>query len=60
MEEQVRAARDLMGTDFWSYGIPANRKSLEYFLARITSRGCRRGSSNQGPPDEFQVEASGF
>ena len=46
MEEQVKAARDLMGADFWPYGIPANRKQLEYFLAQHHSAGtCRRGSS---------------
>jgi 4,5-dihydroxyphthalate decarboxylase len=39
MEEQVRAARDLMGADFWPYGIPANRKQLEYFLAQHHSQG---------------------
>ena len=39
MEEQVRAARELMGADFWPYGIPANRKSLEYFLAQHHSQG---------------------
>jgi len=39
MEEQVKAARDLMGTDFWPYGIPANRKTLEYFLAQHHKQG---------------------
>jgi 4,5-dihydroxyphthalate decarboxylase len=39
MEEQVKAARDLMGADFWPYGIPANRKSLEYFLAQHHKQG---------------------
>jgi len=33
MEERVKAARDLMGADFWPCGIPANRKSLEFFGA---------------------------
>jgi 4,5-dihydroxyphthalate decarboxylase len=32
VEEQLKAARDLMGEDFWSYGIAANRKALETFL----------------------------
>ncbi len=32
VEEQVRAARNLMGRDFWSYGVAANRKQLDYFL----------------------------
>ena len=46
MEEQVKAARDLMGADFWPYGIPANRKHARIFpRASTTGRGCRRGSS---------------
>jgi len=39
MEEQVKAARDFMGADFWPYGIPANRKQLEYFLAQHHKQG---------------------
>lgn len=39
MEEQVKAARDLMGADFWPYGIPANRKQLEYFLGQHHRQG---------------------
>ena len=39
MEEQVKAARDLMGADFWPYGIPANRKQLEYFFAQHHKQG---------------------
>ena len=31
-EEQLRAARELMGEDFWSYGLAGNRKVLERFL----------------------------
>jgi 4,5-dihydroxyphthalate decarboxylase len=32
VEEQLRAARQLMGADFWSYGAAANRAVLESFL----------------------------
>jgi 4,5-dihydroxyphthalate decarboxylase len=39
IEERVKAARDLMGEDFWPYGIPANRKQLEYFLAQHHRQG---------------------
>jgi 4,5-dihydroxyphthalate decarboxylase len=39
MEEQVKAARDLMGADFWPYGIPANRKTLDYFLKQHHRQG---------------------
>jgi 4,5-dihydroxyphthalate decarboxylase len=39
MEEQVKSARDFMGHDFWPYGIPANRKQLEYFFAQHHKQG---------------------
>lgn len=32
VEEQLAAARGLMGQDFWPYGVAANRKTLENFL----------------------------
>ncbi|MYZ49609.1 ABC transporter substrate-binding protein [Propylenella binzhouense] len=32
VEEQLKAARDLMGRDFWSYGMAANRHALDAFL----------------------------
>lgn len=32
VEEQLSNARDLLGRDFWSYGVPANRKVLDAFL----------------------------
>jgi 4,5-dihydroxyphthalate decarboxylase len=32
VEEQLAAARALMGQDFWPYGVPANRHVLETFL----------------------------
>ncbi len=39
LEEQVKAARELMGSDYWPYGIPANRKQLEYFLGQHHKQG---------------------
>jgi 4,5-dihydroxyphthalate decarboxylase len=39
IEEQVKAARELMGADYWPYGIPANRKQLDYFLAQHHRQG---------------------
>ena len=39
VEEQVRAARGLMGRDFWSYGVAGNRKQLDYFLAQHHGQG---------------------
>jgi len=39
LEEQVMAARALMGEDFWSYGLEANRKTLEAFLKHHHAQG---------------------
>ena len=35
VEEQLRTARALMGQDFWSYGLAANRHVLDAFLNQI-------------------------
>jgi 4,5-dihydroxyphthalate decarboxylase len=32
VEEQLKAARETMGQDFWSYGVAANRATLDAFL----------------------------
>jgi 4,5-dihydroxyphthalate decarboxylase len=34
VEERLAEARTLIGDDFWSYGVEANRKVLDYFLAQ--------------------------
>jgi 4,5-dihydroxyphthalate decarboxylase len=39
VEERLMDARTLMGHDFWSYGIAANRKTLETFLHRHHAQG---------------------
>jgi 4,5-dihydroxyphthalate decarboxylase len=39
VEEQLRAARALMGHDFWSYGVEPNRKVLETFLRHHHAQG---------------------
>jgi 4,5-dihydroxyphthalate decarboxylase len=39
VEEQLKAARELMGDDFWSYGVAANRKTLETFLRHHHAQG---------------------
>jgi 4,5-dihydroxyphthalate decarboxylase len=39
VEEQLRAARELMGDDFWSYGLDPNRNVLEKFLRHHYSEG---------------------
>jgi 4,5-dihydroxyphthalate decarboxylase len=39
VEEQLKAARDVMGEDFWPYGVAANRKTLEVFLRHHHAQG---------------------
>jgi 4,5-dihydroxyphthalate decarboxylase len=39
VEEQLRATRELMGEDFWAYGVEPNRKTLETFLRRHHGEG---------------------
>ncbi len=39
VEERLRAARALMGEDFWAYGVEANRKTLDAFLHHHHAQG---------------------
>ena len=39
VEEQLKKARDLMGKDFWPYGVDANRKTLDTFLRHHHAQG---------------------
>ena len=39
VEENLKAARALMGDDFWPYGVTPNRKTLETFLRRHHGEG---------------------
>ena len=39
VEEQLKAARELMGEDFWPYGVDANRKTLDAFLSHHHAQG---------------------
>lgn len=39
IEEQLKAARELMGQDFWPYGVDANRKTLDVFLRHHHAQG---------------------
>lgn len=39
VEEQLSAARQLMGQDFWSYGVAGNRHVLEAFLRHHHAQG---------------------
>lgn len=42
VEDQLRAARQLMGDDFWSYGFAPNRQTLERFLHQHHAEGLSR------------------
>jgi len=50
VEEQLKAARELMGHDFWSYGLAPNRKVLETFLRHHHAQGL---SARQVAPEEL-------
>jgi 4,5-dihydroxyphthalate decarboxylase len=50
VEEQLRAAQELMGRDFWSYGLAANRHVLEKFLRHHHAEGL---SSRLVAPEEL-------
>jgi len=50
VEERLREARELMGPDYWSYGMEANRKTLETFLRHHHSQGL---SSRQVKVEEL-------
>jgi len=39
VEEQLKAARELMGDDYWSYGVASNRSGLETFLRHHHAQG---------------------
>jgi len=39
VEEQLKSARELLGEDFWSYGVPANRHVVEAFLRHHHAQG---------------------
>ncbi|MFL6929737.1 MAG: ABC transporter substrate-binding protein [Xanthobacteraceae bacterium] len=39
VEEQLKAARELMGEDFWAYGVEPNRTTLETFLRHHHAQG---------------------
>jgi 4,5-dihydroxyphthalate decarboxylase len=51
VEEQLRSARELMGHDFWSYGLGPNRKELQTFLRHHHAQGL--SSRLVGPEELF-------
>jgi 4,5-dihydroxyphthalate decarboxylase len=50
VHEQLRAAREFMGPDFWSYGLEPNRKVFESFLRHHHAQGL---SSRLVSPEEL-------
>jgi 4,5-dihydroxyphthalate decarboxylase len=50
VEETLKATRELMGEDFWPYGLAPNRKTLETFLRHHHSQGL---SSRLVTPEEL-------
>src|SRR5690606_4874181 len=50
VEEQLKAARQTMGEDYWSYGVQANRSTLETFVRHHHSQGL---SERQMPVEEI-------
>lgn len=50
VEERLSEARELMGEDFWSYGLEPNRKTLESFLRHHHAQGL---SPRQVKPEEL-------
>jgi 4,5-dihydroxyphthalate decarboxylase len=50
VEERLAEARELMGADFWAYGLEPNRKALETFLRHHHAQGL---SSRLLKPEEL-------
>ena len=50
VEEQLKAAREAMGEDYWSYGVAPNRQTIETFLRHHFSQGL---SARQLSVDEI-------
>ena len=55
VEDQLRAARKLMGFDFWSYGFAENERTIDRFLAQHYAEGL---SSRRLEPRELFHPAS--
>ena len=58
VEEQLKAARALMGADFWSYGVAPNRHVVEAFLRHHHAQGLSSrlvGVDEMFVPSTFEV-----
>jgi 4,5-dihydroxyphthalate decarboxylase len=42
VEEQLKTAKDLMGADFWSYGVASSRPTLDAFVRHHHAQGLSR------------------
>lgn len=42
VEERLKAVRELMGQEFWSYGVAQNRKAIETFLRHHHAQGLSK------------------
>jgi 4,5-dihydroxyphthalate decarboxylase len=42
VEEQLKAARESLGEDYWSYGVQAARKTLETFVRHHHAQGLSK------------------
>jgi 4,5-dihydroxyphthalate decarboxylase len=51
VEEQLQSARDLMGEDYWSYGLAANQNTLDSFLRHHHVQGLSQRL--MAPPELF-------
>ena len=50
VEEQLKAARETMGEDYWSYGVAPARRTLETFVRHHHAQGL---SARRVPVDEL-------
>jgi len=50
VEEQIKAARELMGEDYWAYGVEPARKTLETFVRHHYGQGL---SARRMAPEEL-------
>jgi len=58
VEEQLKAARELLGDDFWPYGVARNRHVVEAFLRHHHAQGLSShpvGVDEMFHPTTFEV-----
>ncbi len=58
VDQQLAEARELLGADLWPYGVEANRRCLDYFLAQHHKQGLSErlvALSELFPPSTFET-----